>query len=68
MPVDVKDAAPESYDNTYSATLPSLLAHYTVNDRWAAYAQAAKGFMAPNENYFNNGAGTTPGMRIVTCA
>jgi iron complex outermembrane receptor protein len=59
--VNVKDAAPESYDNTYSATLPSLLVHYAITDNWAAYAQAAKGFMAPNENYFNNGAGTTPG-------
>jgi iron complex outermembrane receptor protein len=59
--VDVKDAAPGSYDNTYSATLPSLLVHYAINEDWAAYAQAAKGFMAPNENYFNRGTTTTPG-------
>jgi iron complex outermembrane recepter protein len=59
--VDVKDAEPESYDNTYSATLPSLLVHYAITDNWAAYAQAAKGFMAPNENYFNNGPATVPG-------
>ncbi|MDE2136969.1 MAG: TonB-dependent receptor, partial [Gammaproteobacteria bacterium] len=59
--VDVKTQAPESYDNTYSATLPSLLAHYTIDPNWAAYAQAAKGFMAPNENYFNRGTATTPG-------
>jgi iron complex outermembrane receptor protein len=59
--VDVKDATPENYDNTYSATLPSLLVHYALSDDWAAYAQAAKGFMAPNENYFNRGTTTTPG-------
>jgi iron complex outermembrane receptor protein len=53
--------APVSYDNTYSATLPSLLAHYAITDNWAAYAQAAKGFMAPNEKYFNNGPTTVPG-------
>jgi iron complex outermembrane recepter protein len=59
--VNVKDGEPESYDNTYSAALPSLLAHYAITDTWAAYAQAAKGFMAPNENYFNRGTSATPG-------
>jgi iron complex outermembrane recepter protein len=59
--VDVKTGAPETYDNTYSATLPSLLVHYAITDNWAAYAQAAKGFMAPNENYFNRGPTTLPG-------
>ena len=59
--VNVKDGGTESYDNTFSATLPSLLAHYGINDHWAAYAQAAKGFMAPNENYFNRGTAGTPG-------
>src|SRR6202000_2581466 len=33
--VDVKDEEPESYDNTYSATLPSLLVHYALSDEWA---------------------------------
>ncbi len=59
--VNVKDAAAEGYDDTYSATLPSALVHYAITDTWAAYAQAAKGFMAPNENYFNRGTSTTPG-------
>ena len=59
--VDVKSALPESYKNTYSAALPSLLAHYSITNDWAAYAQAAKGFMAPNENFFNRGPNTTPG-------
>jgi iron complex outermembrane recepter protein len=59
--VNVKDGAAESYDNTYSAALPSLLAHQAITDTWAAYVQAAKGFMAPNENYFNRGTDTAPG-------
>lgn len=59
--VDVKSGLPESYNNTYSATLPSFLAHYAITSNWAAYAQAAKGFMAPNENFFNRGTTSTPG-------
>ena len=51
--VDVKSGYAESYNNTYSATLPSLLVHYDLSSSWAAYAQAAKGFLAPNENFFN---------------
>jgi len=51
--VDVKSGYASSYSNTYSATLPSLLLHYDVSPHWAAYAQAAKGFLAPNENFFN---------------
>jgi iron complex outermembrane receptor protein len=51
--VDVKSTYAESYSNTYSATLPSLLVHYDIAKDWAAYAQAAKGFLAPNENFIN---------------
>ncbi len=51
--VDVKSGYAESYSNKYSATLPSLLVHYDIAKDWAAYAQAAKGFLAPNENFFN---------------
>jgi iron complex outermembrane receptor protein len=51
--VDVKSAYAESYSNTYSSTLPSLEVHYAIAPNWAAYAQAAKGFLAPNENFFN---------------
>jgi iron complex outermembrane receptor protein len=32
---------------TYHATLPSLSVHDQLSDQWAAYAQAAKGFLAP---------------------
>jgi iron complex outermembrane receptor protein len=59
--INVDDSEPQSYDNTYSATLPSLLAHYAITDAWAAYVQAAKGFMAPNEKYFDNGPTAVPG-------
>jgi iron complex outermembrane recepter protein len=51
--VDVKSAFAISYSNTYTATLPSLVVHYDIAKDWAAYAQAAKGFLAPNENFFN---------------
>ncbi|HUA23781.1 MAG TPA: TonB-dependent receptor [Steroidobacteraceae bacterium] len=51
--VNVKTGNPQSYDNTFDSTLPSLLAHYMITGNWSAYAQVAKGFLAPNENYFN---------------
>jgi iron complex outermembrane recepter protein len=51
--VNVKSGGEQSYSNDFSATLPSLLAHYQLAGDWAAYAQAAKGFLAPNENFFN---------------
>lgn len=54
--VNVKSGAAQSYDNTFTSTLPSLLAHYMITRNWSAYVQAAKGFLAPNENYFNYAA------------
>jgi iron complex outermembrane recepter protein len=54
--VNVKTGNPQSYDNTFDSTLPSLLAHYMITSQWSAYAQVAKGFLAPNENYFNYAA------------
>ncbi|MDI7776516.1 TonB-dependent receptor [Asticcacaulis sp. EMRT-3] len=51
--VNVKTETAQSYKNTFQATLPSLEAHYDISANWSAYAQAAKGFLAPNENYFN---------------
>lgn len=30
--------------------------HYMITHHWSAYAQVAKGFLAPNENYFNYAA------------
>jgi iron complex outermembrane receptor protein len=53
--VNVETKETQSYSNDFSATLPSLLVHYQLAADWAAYAQAAKGFLAPNENFFNSG-------------
>ncbi len=52
--VNVDTSTAQVYDNTYSAALPSFLAHYSITTNWAAYLQAAKGFMAPNEKDFNS--------------
>src|SRR6202034_4574410 len=35
-----------------------VVVHYDLAKDWAAYAQAAKGFLAPNENFFNYNAKT----------
>ncbi len=54
--VNVKSGSNQSYDNTFDSALPSLLAHYMITSDWSAYVQGAKGFLAPNENYFNYAA------------
>ncbi|HTH98815.1 MAG TPA: TonB-dependent receptor, partial [Stellaceae bacterium] len=51
--VNVKTGTAQNYDNTFDAVLPSLLVHYKITPDWAVYAQAAEGFLAPNENFFN---------------
>jgi iron complex outermembrane receptor protein len=38
---------------TYSAWQPSLEANYRITSNWSAYAQAAKGFLAPPIDTFN---------------
>ncbi|NYE30183.1 iron complex outermembrane receptor protein [Rhodanobacter sp. K2T2] len=38
---------PLDAEATYHSTLPSLSVHDQLSDQWAAYAQAAKGFLAP---------------------
>jgi iron complex outermembrane receptor protein len=55
--VNVATGAAQSYDTTFDAVLPSIAAHYNIWSNWTAYAQAAEGFLAPNENFFNH---TTP--------
>ena len=54
--VNVSTGGNQNYDNTFHSTLPSLLAHYMITNHWSAYVQAAKGFLAPNEKYFNSAA------------
>lgn len=43
----VSPPAPSYAEATYHATLPSLSAHEKLSDEWSAYAQVAKGFLAP---------------------
>lgn len=51
--VNVKTAVPQAYDQSFGSVLPSFEAHYMIDDGWSAYAQVSRGFLAPNENFFN---------------
>ena len=53
-PVNVKTGNPQVYDNTFDSVLPSISANYLIRPNWAVYGQIAKGFLAPNENYFDH--------------
>ncbi|MDE2339571.1 MAG: TonB-dependent receptor, partial [Alphaproteobacteria bacterium] len=58
--VNIKTGQPQAYDNKFHSWLPSMEAHYEISPNWAAYAQVAKGFLAPNENFFTrNNPNTT---------
>ncbi len=47
-PVSKQNARVSQYDSAnYNALLPSLSLHDSFSDRWAGYAQVAKGFLAP---------------------
>ncbi len=50
--VQEKTGTPMDYSQTWSKLLPAVDLHYTINEDWAAYVQAAKGYLAPNENLF----------------
>lgn len=41
-----------SSSQTWTKALPALTAHYTIQPNWTAYAQIAKGMLAPNLNSF----------------
>jgi len=43
----VSPPVPLTAEATYHATLPSISIHDRLSDSWSAYAQAAKGFLAP---------------------
>jgi iron complex outermembrane receptor protein len=49
-PVNQGTELPLDYSQTWTRDLPSLDAHYKLADNWSAYAQYAKGFLAPNLN------------------
>jgi iron complex outermembrane recepter protein len=45
-----KTGLPLDYSKQWTATLPSAAFHYAFTSDWTAYAQWAKGFLAPNLN------------------
>ncbi len=54
--VNVKTGAAQNYSTDFDAVLPSVLIHYAITPNWSVYAQAAEGFLAPNENFFTTNA------------
>jgi iron complex outermembrane receptor protein len=48
--VNQKTEQPLNFSEDWGKTLPSLAAHWQFTDEWTAYAQWAKGFLAPNLN------------------
>jgi iron complex outermembrane receptor protein len=51
-PIQQKVKKPLNYQQTWSKLLPALELHQMIDDHWSAYAQVAKGYLAPNENLF----------------
>lgn len=51
-PVQQKVGAAQNYAQTWHDLLPAIDLHYRIEDGWTAYLQAAKGYLAPNENLF----------------
>jgi iron complex outermembrane receptor protein len=49
-PVNQGTQLPLDYSQSWSRELPSFDVHYKLMDNWSAYAQYAKGFLAPNLN------------------
>ena len=49
-PVNQGTELPLDYSKTWTRNLPSVDLHYKLAENWAAYAQYAKGFLAPNLN------------------
>ena len=43
---------PLNTSQTWNKALPTLTAHYMIAPQWSAYAQYAKGMLAPNINAF----------------
>ncbi len=51
-PINQTTKLPLYFTHDTTKTLPSLAANYRLAANWSAYAQAAKGFLAPNLNQF----------------
>jgi iron complex outermembrane recepter protein len=43
---------PLDFSRTFDKLVPSVVAHYQVDQQWSVYAQYAEGFLAPNLNTF----------------
>jgi iron complex outermembrane receptor protein len=48
--INQKTELPLEYAQTWVKFLPSVALHWQLTDQWTAYAQWAKGFLAPNLN------------------
>jgi iron complex outermembrane receptor protein len=48
--VNQKSELPLNYSHTWAAAQPSLYGNYRLASNWSAYAQYARGFLAPNLN------------------
>ncbi len=51
-PVQQKVGAAQNYAQSWRTLLPAIDLHYQIQSGWTAYLQAAKGYLAPNENLF----------------
>jgi iron complex outermembrane receptor protein len=51
-PVQQKVGAAQNYAQSWRTLLPAIDLHYRIQSGWTAYLQAAKGYLAPNENLF----------------
>jgi iron complex outermembrane receptor protein len=56
----VKSLTPADYSETFTDLQPSISARYTIMPGWSAYAQAAKGFLAPPINVLEVTGGPSP--------
>jgi iron complex outermembrane recepter protein len=62
-PINQGTKAPLYASQTWSKVLPALVAHYTIQPDWTAYAQYAQGFLAPNLNTFYQANAITSTMK-----
>ena len=51
-PVQQKVGGAQNYAQSWRSLLPAIDLHYQIQSGWTAYLQAAKGYLAPNENLF----------------
>jgi len=54
---------PGSYNATFGSLQPSVAARYTIRPGWTAYAQVAKGFLAPPINVLEVNTTSAPSVK-----